>query len=421
MIKARWILLVFGLAIMLSPMAFAQEITCGDIDNNELVDLQDIVYLLNYLLMGGPAPNDPGVADVDSIAGISTHDATFIAYSYFGGGPDPYCLPFPDSTPPVTDDILEIRNTKVPPGATVAKIDLHITSYAGEQIYGASFPFEYTCATSGLDLYDITYPEDGLVRNGCIDYSSTNYYNNTGFVGFSRISTFNDPPVDGLIASLWFTINASAEEQTIVITPTTQAPSNIVIFSKLTAEPKLEAFIPTIVEVQIHEDDTDLDGIGDNTDNCPLVYNPTQDNADGDEFGDVCDNCPSETNADQADDDGDELGDLCDNCPSNNNPGQEDADADNVGDLCDICPENYDPAQTDIDDDGVGDGCDNCPTIANHSQIDSDGDGVGDVCDGEPICGDVNNDNAYNILDAVYILNDLYKNGPGPICPEIEK
>ena len=114
------------------------------------------------------------------------------------------------------------------------------------------------------------------------------------------------------------------------------------------------------------------------------------------------------------------MGDVCDNCPNNNNPNQEDADSDNVGDLCDICPNDYDPLQADTDDDGIGDGCDNCPNTANFSQIDSDGDGIGDVCEGDPICGDVNNDNAYNILDAIYIITDLYKNGPGPKCPEIE-
>ncbi|RKX17007.1 MAG: hypothetical protein DRP51_11585, partial [Candidatus Zixiibacteriota bacterium] len=287
-------------------------------------------------------------------------------------------------------------------------------------IYGASFPFEYTCETAGIDLYDITYPDDGLVMTGGLPFSTEYYYNNTGIVGFSLLSTYQNPPVDGLIASLWFTIGASTEEQSIIITPIPLPPSNIVIFSKLTAELKLEAFIPTIVNVPYYENDTDLDGVGDDSDNCPLVYNPNQTDSDSDNIGDLCDNCPNDSNSDQADGDGDQLGDVCDNCPDNNNPGQEDTDADNVGDLCDICPDDYDPAQTDIDDDGIGDGCDNCPEVANHSQIDSDGDGIGDVCDSGPICGDVNNDNAYNLLDAIYIITDLYKNGPGPICPEIE-
>ena len=418
MIKTKWILIVFGLAIMLSPLTMAQGYICGDATGDGVINISDIVYYFNYLVKNGPAPTFPGSADVDSISGITFHDATFISYNIYAGGPDAYCLPFPDSTPSVTNDILEIRNTLVPPGAGIVKIDLHITSSTGEPIYGISFPFEYSCATSELTLTDITFPENGLLMNGGVNTYNIYPNDNKGIIAYSRFSTFNDPPDDGLIASLWFTINASAEEQTISITPSTLPPSNIVIFSKLTNEPKLEVFYPTIVDVPVYLIDTDLDGIGDDTDNCPLVYNPTQDDTDTDGIGDVCDNCPNDSNSDQADSDGDQMGDVCDNCPNNNNPGQEDADSDNVGDLCDICPDDYDPAQTDIDDDGIGDGCDNCPEVANHSQTDSDGDGIGDVCDSGPICGDMNNDNAYNILDAIYILNDLYKDGPGPECPK---
>ncbi|HHI01925.1 MAG: hypothetical protein DRP51_01255 [Candidatus Zixiibacteriota bacterium] len=421
MSKAMWVLLVVGLGVMLTPAAFTQEYICGDVNNDEIINISDLVYYYNYLFGIGPAPPVLDAADVDSIAGVTLHDAAFLAHDLYSGGPTVYCPPFPDSTPPVTDDILEIRNTLVPPGADIVKIDLHITSYTGDPIYGVSFPFEYSCATSDLTLYDITFPENGLATIGGV-YRGQNYPEySKGLIGYSRFSAYENPPDDGLIASLWFTIDASSEEQSITIAPTNLPPNNIVIFSKLTAEPKLEAFYPTIVDVPVYETDTDLDGIGDPSDNCPSVYNPNQTDTDSDDVGDLCDNCPNGSNADQADSDGDELGDVCDNCPETNNPGQEDTDGDNVGDLCDICPDDYDPEQSDIDDDGIGDGCDNCPDIANHSQTDSDGDGIGDVCDTGPVCGDLNNDNVYNILDAIYILTNLYKNGPDPICPEAKK
>lgn len=420
--KVKWILLVFGIAITLSPAIFAQEYICGDANNSETINILDVTYIYNYLCKGGPAPPILDAADIDSIAGVTLNDAAFLAYDIYSGGPPPYCPPFPDSTLEVTEDILEIRNTTVPPGATVAKIDIHITSYDGNYIFAVSFPFEYSCATSDINLYDITLPDGGMLTLGpsCREIYSQD---NKGLIGFTRLSTYGNPPppVDGLIASLWFTIDASAEEQTISITPTTVAPSNRIIFSKVTAEPKLEAFIPTIVDVPVYQTDTDLDGIVDESDNCPLTYNPNQENVDTDDIGDVCDNCPDDSNADQADSDGDQFGDVCDNCPSNSNPGQEDADGDNVGDLCDICPDAYDPGQPDTDDDGINDECDNCPEVANHSQTDSDGDGFGDACDTGPVCGDLNNDNAYNLLDAVYILNDLYKDGPSPECPDIVK
>lgn len=58
--------------------------------------------------------------------------------------------------------------------------------------------------------------------------------------------------------------------------------------------------------------DSDEDGICDNEDNCPEVYNVDQFDLDSDSVGDACDNCPDDFNPDQLDSDGDGDGDVCD-------------------------------------------------------------------------------------------------------------
>lgn len=59
--------------------------------------------------------------------------------------------------------------------------------------------------------------------------------------------------------------------------------------------------------------DTDQDGVPDETDNCPLVANPSQTDADGDEKGDVCDTeADKKSCTDGVDNDGDELVDSAD-------------------------------------------------------------------------------------------------------------
>jgi Tol biopolymer transport system component len=109
--------------------------------------------------------------------------------------------------------------------------------------------------------------------------------------------------------------------------------------------------------------DTDLDGVDDGVDLCPLIPDPDQDNADGDALGNVCDACPFDADND-IDTDG-LCGDV-DNCPGTANSDQADSDLDDVGDLCDPCLR--DPLD-DADGDGVCADADSCPTIANGPSV----------------------------------------------------
>lgn len=98
--------------------------------------------------------------------------------------------------------------------------------------------------------------------------------------------------------------------------------------------------------------DMDADGIDNQSDNCPNVFNPirpldhgVQADADNDGEGDSCDPCPLDADTttcslfDPNDADGDGIPVATDNCPNDANPGQEDMDSDNIGDICDACPD----------------------------------------------------------------------------------
>ncbi len=105
--------------------------------------------------------------------------------------------------------------------------------------------------------------------------------------------------------------------------------------------------------------DSDGDGISDDLDNCPKIFNPIR---------------PLDV-TEQADIDGDKKGDVCDPCPFDANDACKNVDA------------------NDIDQDGISNGLDNCPETPNADQADKDTDGHGDVCDdcaepnfGTPIC-----------------------------------
>ncbi len=62
---------------------------CGDADNSGAVDIDDAVYLINYIFGGGPAPDPLEVGDVDCSGGIDIDDVVYLIQYIFGGGPEP--------------------------------------------------------------------------------------------------------------------------------------------------------------------------------------------------------------------------------------------------------------------------------------------------------------------------------------------
>ena len=102
--------------------------------------------------------------------------------------------------------------------------------------------------------------------------------------------------------------------------------------------------------------DMDGDGVDNDVDNCPTMFNPIR---------------PLETDRKQSDFDKDGFGDICDpypTCAANDSTcpafSAGDKDGDGVDNALDNCPNAANADQKDTDKDGFGDACDNCPNEA---------------------------------------------------------
>ena len=126
------------------------------------------------------------------------------------------------------------------------------------------------------------------------------------------------------------------------------------------------------------EDDTDDDGVSDNTET-GLGMDPNTDDTDGDGLGDFDEVYTYYTDGTDPDSDGDGVNDG-DEVTLGIDPSNPDSDGDGMNDGDEIAA-GLDPTVTDNDGDGYDDGSDNCPEVSNPGQADNDSDGLGDDCD----------------------------------------
>jgi aminopeptidase N len=63
--------------------------TRGDCDDSGGIDIDDVVFLINYIFAGGPAPNPIDAGDADCSGEVDIDDATYLIAYIFSGGPPP--------------------------------------------------------------------------------------------------------------------------------------------------------------------------------------------------------------------------------------------------------------------------------------------------------------------------------------------
>ena len=63
----------------------------GDADGNGVINVGDVVYLIDYIFNGGPAPDPLWTGDCDCNGLVNIADVVYLINYVFGGGPPPGC------------------------------------------------------------------------------------------------------------------------------------------------------------------------------------------------------------------------------------------------------------------------------------------------------------------------------------------
>ncbi|MCJ7497313.1 MAG: dockerin type I domain-containing protein, partial [candidate division Zixibacteria bacterium] len=64
-------------------------LVCGDSNHDNLVNVSDVVFLINYLFKGGPEPYPLASADVNLDQKVTVSDVVYLINYLFKGGLEP--------------------------------------------------------------------------------------------------------------------------------------------------------------------------------------------------------------------------------------------------------------------------------------------------------------------------------------------
>lgn len=94
----RYVPEFIGCTIAVDNHLGVDDALCGDVNNSGDVDVDDIVYLINYIFGGGPPSVVMHTADTNCQDGIDVDDAIYLVNYAFLGGPTP-CDPDENNVP----------------------------------------------------------------------------------------------------------------------------------------------------------------------------------------------------------------------------------------------------------------------------------------------------------------------------------
>jgi hypothetical protein len=158
----------------------------GDVTGDGVIDASDVVYLINYLFINGPAPMPLQAGDVNSDGVVDVSDVVYLINYLFVGGPSP-------SAPISPGNGLELYKGKAPAqigfsSPTISKdgiFNLPVVGKFDSDLAGVQLEIKYdpekltlleptlTSRTEGLSIYSSS--KEGIQRIGILDLNGEHH------------------------------------------------------------------------------------------------------------------------------------------------------------------------------------------------------------------------------------------------------
>jgi len=199
---------------------------CGDADGDGVVNINDVVYLINYLYQGGPPPI--GDADVDVCGSVNAADIMYlIAYIFFGGPPP--CAGGGTCYLPAGGNSVDLGcpiTIDTPNGDSVA-IPIYITN--DTPIRALSLGFHHN--SPDVEITSVSFDATvlptpaGIIAGAKVDQGS-----NEVLIYWQDLMTDLSPQTGGLLATMWAQVPMGTPNQTIDIDSAFVGPGGEFIF-----------------------------------------------------------------------------------------------------------------------------------------------------------------------------------------------
>jgi hypothetical protein len=158
-------LIKHALIIVLSVVVFTASIHAqdccigirGNIDNSpdQQISITDLVFLVDYMFQGGPAPACPEETDVDGSGGLDIADMVYLVTFMFQGGPSPAACPGtePDSVilPLAVGNQLVSHYTEYNPSGQVTETGTSTSTVVGDSVIGDTLWYLVEDTYDGVD------------------------------------------------------------------------------------------------------------------------------------------------------------------------------------------------------------------------------------------------------------------------------